>query len=746
MYFLPFKLVPSESDTHIHLMEAGLKKFPARYKCAPVAIELGFCLAALLTGFMPAAVWSQSFTIQQALSAPYTSQLCAAPVGRKLAWVAEVEGRRNIWVAEPDRTGKSYASRQLTHYTADDGQELSDLLWTPNGRSIVYVRGDSPEGQYHAVPNSAWFPLGAKQQIWEIDLSGEGPRLIAQGNSPAIAPDGQTLAYLAGGQIWTVSLNDASAKPAQVLQMHGVSMDLRWSPDGSRLAFVSYRGDHSFIVVYSLAEKTLNYLDASTDFDVDFVWAPDSKRIAFLRLPSVKPEIWFKARRTGPPWSIRLADLATGKSREVWRAAEGMGSVYHGTEVADRDSADQLHWVVGDRIVFPWERDGWLHFYSVPVAGGSATLLTPGDFEVDHVTLTKDRKTLVFDSNQGDIDRKHIWKLRFAEDGSTSAPQPLTSGSGIETQPVVASDNTTIAVLSSNAHFPTRAAMVENGRLVDLAPQTIPPEFPGSHFVVPQQVIFPATDGLAIHGQLFLPRDKKPGERHPAVVFFHGGSRRQMLLGFDWIEYYSQAYAMNQYLASKGYIVLSVNYRGGIGYGLNFREALNYGPSGASEFNDVMGAALYLKNRNDVDGTRIGCWGGSYGGYLTAMALARASKVFAAGVDYSGVTDWNTLMHALQPSYNPLKNPKQAQLAYLSSPIASISIWHSPVLLIQGDDDQDVPFAQTVQLVEALRAHGVDYEELVFPDELHQVLLRRNWIRAYTAEANFLDEKLMKGQ
>ena len=717
-----------------------MKKYRSWYECALVAVEPAFCLTALIIGFLPAA-FSQSFTIQQALSAPYVSGLCAAPVQGRLAWVANAEGRRNIWVTEPDAGGKGYTSRQLTHYTEDDGQELSDLHWTPDGASIVYVRGDSAEGTYHAVPNSAWFPLGAKQQIWEISVGGGEPRLVAEGKSPAIAPNGKMLAYLARGQVWTVLLDIQNAKPEQIVEMHGFTMGVRWSPDSSRLAFVSNRGDHSFIVVYSVKEKSLDYLDASTDLDIEFVWSPDSKRIAFLRVPFVKPAIWFKARRTGPPWSIRAADVATGQAREVWRAADGMGSVYQPTE-----SADQMHWVAGDRIVFPWERDGWLHFYSVPVAGGAATLLTPGDFEVDHVTLSDDRKTLVFDSNQRDIDRKHTWKLSFGEDGSIGALQSVTSGTGIETQPVVASDNTSVAVLHSDAHFPMRVAMVDDGSLVDLAPQTIPPDFPGSRFVEPQQVIISATDGLAIHGQLFLPPGGKAGERHPAVVFFHGGSRRQMLLGFDWIEYYSQAYAMNQYLASKGYIVLSVNYRGGIGYGLNFREALNYGPSGASEFNDVMGAGLYLKNRSDVDGRRIACWGGSYGGYLTALALARASDVFAAGVDYSGVTDWNKIIHALQPDYNPLENPEQAQLAFLSSPIASVSIWRSPVLLIQGDDDQDVPFAQTVQLVESLREHGVDFEELIFPDELHQILLRRNWIRAYTAEEDFLDRKLIRRQ
>ena len=156
----------------------------------------------------------------------------------------------------------------------------------------------------------------------------------------------------------------------------------------------------------------------------------------------------------------------------------------------------------------------------------------------------------------------------------------------------------------------------------------IPADFPGAKLVTPQQVIFSAADGMQIHGQLFLPASASDGKKHPAIVFFHGGSRRQMLLGWHYMDYYSNAYGMNQYLASLGYIVLSVNYRSGIGYGLNFREALNYGAAGASEFNDVQGAGLYLRSRADVDGAKIGVWGGSYGGYLTgAGAGARVGHV-----------------------------------------------------------------------------------------------------------------------
>ena len=218
-----------------------------------------------------------------------------------------------------------------------------------------------------------------------------------------------------------------------------------------------------------------------------------------------------------------------------------------------------------------------------------------------------------------------------------------------------------------------------------------------------------------------------------------------MLLGWHYRGYYHNAYALNQYLASAGYVVLSVNFRSGIGYGMEFREALNYGARGASEFNDVLGAGLYMKSRGDVDPNRIGLWGGSYGGYLTALGLARASDLFAAGVDIHGVHDWNFVIRNFQPSYNPLENQEISRLAFESSPMASVEDWRSPVLLIHGDADRNVPFSETVDLVEQLRKHGVEFEQLIFPDEVHGFLLHRNWLAAYRAAADFFDRKLRSG-
>ena len=678
------------------------------------------------------AVARGSSTLEQVMSSPFPTDFVASPMGGRVAWVFDARGVRNIWVAEPSGGG-GYQSRQLTRYTLDDGQDVGELAWTPDGRGIAYVRGGDFEND-GTYPNPASRPEGVEQDVWIVSVEGGSPRKLAEGHSPAVSPKGDSVVYIFKDQVWRVDLAEG-AKPEQLIHDKGKSSSLRWSPDGSRLAFVSRRGDHSFVAVYKLDDKSLLYVDPSADRDSEPVWSPDSRQVALLRQPAREERI-FGPRRTGPPWSIRVADAAAGRGQQVWRADTGRGSVFHGI-VAEY----QIFWGAGDNLIFPWERDGWTHLYSVPASGGAVKLLTPGDFEVEFVGLSPDRRQLILASNEDDIDRRHLWREPVAGDHATR----LTTGEGIEWSPVIMSDGATVALLHSDAQRPARPAILGNaGAIRDLAPESLPADFPVAELVTPQQVILAAADGLRVHAQLFLPKDAGSGQRHPAVVFMHGGSRRQMLLGWHYMDYYHNAYAFNQYLASRGYVVLSLNYRSGIGYGLDFREALEYGPSGASEFNDVQGAGLYLRQRADVDPNRIGLWGGSYGGYLTALGLARASDLFACGVDLHGVHDWNLEIEHWTPSYDPTGRQEAARLAWESSPLASIKTWRSPVLLVQGDDDRNVPFTEMVRLVAALREQGVEFQQLVFPDEIHDFLRNRTWLAAYHAASDFFDQHLRK--
>lgn len=677
---------------------------------------------------LASAAAAASFTLEQVLSAPFPSELVAAPGGGKVAWLLNERGARNVWMAAaPDFQGV-----RLTSYTQDDGQDIGQLAWTPDASAIVYTRGGDLEFLGRPDPNPSTNPDGVEQDVWVV-APGAPPRKIGEGYSPAISPKGDKVAFLRAGQIWWAPLSGGNAEMLFHPRSGVTASEITWSPDGSRLAFVSDRVNHSFIAVYDFNARALSYMDPTVDRDRNPVWSPDGRQIAFMRTPAGAGRGGFAGGRAGEPWSIRVASVADGTGRQIWMADHGPGSLFHAIV-----SGSQMYWTAGDRIVFPWERDGWVHLYSVAVEGGAPTLLTPGNFEVEHVSFSEDRKELLYSSNQDDIDRRHIWRVGV----SSGPPRAVTSGEALEWSPVFAGGG--VAFLHSDARRPARAAIQLRGAVRDLAPESIPAGFPADSLVVPQQVIYSATDGMPIHAQLFLPPDSSPGAKHKALVFMHGGSRRQMLLGWHYMDYYNNAYGMNQYLASLGYVVLSINYRSGIGYGLNFREAINYGRSGASEFNDVEGAGLYLKSRPDVDPAHIGLWGGSYGGYLTALGLARASDLFSAGVDFHGVHDWSA--RGGNPN-NP--NPAApalptdaARTAFESSPMAAVRTWHSPVLLIHGDDDRNVNFSETVTLVEALRRQGVYFEQLIIPDEIHGFLRHTSWLRAYHAEADFFGRKL----
>jgi dipeptidyl aminopeptidase/acylaminoacyl peptidase len=195
------------------------------------------------------------------------------------------------------------------------------------------------------------------------------------------------------------------------------------------------------------------------------------------------------------------------------------------------------------------------------------------------------------------------------------------------------------------------------------------------------------------------------------------------------MHFYHVAYAVNQWLASQGYVVMSINYRSGIGYGKSFRTAPNTGGRGNAEYQDVIAGGRYLQSRPDVDANRIGIWGLSYGGVLTAQALARNSDVFKVGVDMAGVHLWGS---SLDPE----------NISYRSSAISAIDTWKSPVLLFQGDDDRNVQFSQLTGLVQLLRAHNVYHEIVVYTDDTHEPLLHRRYLYGFNRLEEFISRYL----
>jgi dipeptidyl aminopeptidase/acylaminoacyl peptidase len=694
-----------------------------RFVCGSV---LGAALV-LVAITSPAAAVAEAFSIHDVLSAPFPTELHASPKGNKAAWIANDRGSRNLWVADVTANG-GHGARQVTAYAGDDGMDMGEVRWTPDANSVIYTRGGSFEGG--DVVNSLSLPQGAPAQaIWVVEVNGGAPRKLGSGHAAEVSPAGDTIAYLNGEQIWLASLS-STEEPAQLIHDRGKCSSIVFSPDGKRLAFVSVRTEHAFIGVYDFVKRSITWLSPSIDEDDAIAWSPDSKNIAFIRSPSNNP-YRFAPRLTGDPWSIWVADATDGTAKRLWIADDGIGSVFSPLQ-SDR----QLLWGAGGKIIFPWEKTGWRTLYAVSMNAPDPKPLTPGDFEVVEATLSPKGDEVVYASNAGDLNGRHLWKVSLA----TLKVSPLTSGRAIEDSPDITAEGRIVA-FQADARKPLAPVFFDaDGKGHDLAPPA-PPTFPLKALVEPQNVSIESPDGMQVPGQLFLPASGTATNRHPAVVFFHGGPPRQMFAAWNPMDAYSYMYGMNQYLANKGYVVLSVNYRGGAGYGLKFREPLRFGTAGASEYQDILGAAQFLRARSDVDPRHIGVYGGSYGGLMTALALSRSSDLFAAGVDYAGVGNWLGL---LPPSSTP-DAADVSKLAYESSPIATATQWRSPVLFIHSDDDRNVPFHQTVELANALRNLGhAQVDELIIPNEVHDLLRRGSW-EIFFATADRYFDKYLRG-
>jgi dipeptidyl aminopeptidase/acylaminoacyl peptidase len=682
------------------------------------------------------ALRAQSFTIEQVLGAPFPSQLTAAHQGSRIAWVFAQRGAQNIWVAD----GPAFLPKQVTHYSGDTGQPIASLRLLPDGKSVVFARGTEVNGEGRSA-NPLAEAKQPKQQVWITSVESGEPRLLggigceAEGcEDIQISPDGKWAVWETKRELWIASTTASSADAKQLTDIRSSVSSPQWSPDGAHLVATVGRRDHSLTAVLDIQGGVLqgvHFIAPSTDRDLAPQWSPDSNHIAFLRVGGAEAKRPLIPQRV-TPWSLWVADAHTYTASPIWKSGD-----------APRDSlppfaTEQLLFAADGKVVFSSEADGRNHLYSIAATGGSTTLLTPGDYDVEEASLSPDKRSVLLSSNEDDVDRRHTWKVSVA---GGSAPEALAKGDTIEWSPVATGDGKELVCLGSSAVTPGLVYRLSGGARELITKDALPKDFPAAQLVIPKQVILKAADGLTIHGQLFVPKGQsKPG---PALIFTHGGPPRQMMLGFSYMDYYSNAYAENQYLASLGFTVLSVNYRLGIMYGHDFRDPPNACWRGAAEYQDVLAGAHYLQGLPTVDPKRIGLWGGSYGGFLTALGLARNSDIFAAGVDFHGVHDWSDFLPSWEEGAGSAPDLKEAEkLAFSSSPNASIATWKSPVLLIQGDDDRNVPFSQMVSLVQKLRAQHVPFEEIVYPDEIHDFLLWKDFIRSYHATADFLQKHL----
>jgi dipeptidyl aminopeptidase/acylaminoacyl peptidase len=664
-------------------------------------------------------VRAQSPELEKFISHPIESNFASSPDGRNIAWVINDHGKRNIIV----KLG-SELPRIITNYTQDDGQEISQIAFSPNGTIILFVRG--------SFANPASLTEGTEQAIYFKDLTSKSPgppAKITKGSNPVFFKDGIRFLFSRDGQIFESTL-DVNASPKQLFIARGSNTDPVFSPDGRSVLFTSSRGDHAFVGSYNLDSKRIVWMSPDVSNDSQGVWSPGGDLVAFIRTPGTKVDELDNIT-VGTRFSIVVADAKTGKGNIVWQSPSDDGGF------SQWYTNQPLAWTRSGRLLFFSEQNGWNHIFSMTPAGGDIKDITPGDGEVENFVIDPAGANIYFDGNREDIDRRHIWK----SDVATGAVKAVTSGESIEMSPAFAG-NVLYCFKTTYNTSKTLVRVEESAKAVVQAyPQKLAVYAP-NNFVKPEPVIIKSADGMSIHGQLFINRNI-PGKR-PGIVFMHGGPIRQMLLGYHYGDYYINTYAFNQYLASQGYAVISVNYRCGTGYGKDFRRVKTQGPRGASEYQDVVAAGKFLQTLPEVDPAKIGLWGGSYGGFLTAMGLSRNPELFKAGVDIHGVHDWAFRARNFSPGGGWGIGKNDMDLAFKSSPSSDLSKWTAPVLMIHGDDDRNVAFQETTDLATKLREKNVPVEVLVFPDEIHGFLRYETWSRVFDSAKDFFDKQLKK--
>ncbi len=461
--------------------------------------------------------------------------------------------------------------------------------------------------------------------------------------------------------------------------------------------------------------------------------------------PAPKRDVRWGSPMLSPDGSLAVVSVRSADNTERWLAA--VDPATGKTRVLDRikdeawvrDGGQQ--WLPDNRrVAFLAEHDGFMHLYTVDVTTGDRKQLTSGKFEIDDVDVSPDGRTFYIESTESHPGERQIYAMSI--DGGPRTKMTSTVGSH---QGWIAPDNSTFGFVSSFSNRPPEVFLMPNRAGATAARLTTSPskEWTTYKWVEPQLVTYKARDGAEVYARLYTPEmvGAKRDPKSPAVVFVHGAGYTQNAHKY-WSSYYRE-YMFHHLLAARGYVVLDPDYRASAGYGRDWRTAI-YRWMGGHDLNDVVDGAAYLAKSHKVDAKRIGVYGGSYGGFITLMALFTSPDTFGAGAALRPVTDWAHYNH--QYTSNILNEPQGDAEAYRkSSPIYFAEGLKAPLLIAHGMVDVNVHFQDSVRLAQRLiELRKENWELAAYPVEDHGFVEATSWADEYKRILKLFDTHLKK--
>ena len=450
-------------------------------------------------------------------------------------------------------------------------------------------------------------------------------------------------------------------------------------------------------------------------------WSEDGKNAVLMGRAADNKDRW-----------VMLLDPVTGKTKTL--------ATVHDDAWVDGPGAFTLGWFPDNtHVYFESERDGWAHLYSVSIDGGEPRQLTSGPFEVSDVRLSQDKTKFYFTSSEGSVFQRHLFSMPV-DGGKRTQITGLPGQNQVDISP----DETTLADVRSYSNKPPELYLLPNRPMDDKQSASIKPvtnspipEFFSNDWIDPRLVSFKARDGATVWGRMYMPSNYKGGG--PAVLFVHGAGYLQNVHRW-WSSYYRE-FMFNHLLMERGFVVLDIDYRGSAGYGREWRTAI-YRHMGGKDLTDHVDAVNYLVREHGVDPKRIGIYGGSYGGFITLMAMFTEPDVFAAGAALRPVTDWAHYNNGY--TSNILNLPQADAESYKqSSPIYFANGLKGALLICHGMVDVNVNFQDTVRLVERLiELRKENWEVAPYPVEDHGFEREESWADEYKRILKLFDDNL----
>jgi dipeptidyl aminopeptidase/acylaminoacyl peptidase len=665
-----------------------------------------------------------SITIDRIADIKYPTDQTWSPDGKTVAFLWDAAGKQDLFIVRPGE--KPVA---LTDFPVNPSTWRSDI------------------GHFEWVSSDQIF-FSREGGLWTVSTSGAKPSRLPGFEGVAnftLSRDREQIAFVRKGQVWATSLKGKTERQLTHLE-DGINVGgVSFSPDEK---YVSFTTSHTEDVADSLPYngdrvrvfRTVSWGSRMGVISVyataaDPTWVSSGPAqgggggnlggTQWVVGPAIVHQEFSPDRKTR---EVVITDVVTGNTRLLWKDHDL--AYWTPTGGARMAASPDGKWVE-----FVSDRTGWPHTYVIPYDATSesqAKQLSTGNFGDGYATWKADSKHIAFAHS---ADGNQMERFISVVDITTGKIEPIVTSRGVNFDPVFSPDGSMLAYSRAAVEHPLEiyAVPAHAGAAPVRLTDSLAPEINVSDLTAPVPVFYPSrADGKPVPATLIVNKNLDKTKKHPAIIWAHGSGSDQNYLGWH-PGAYRMYYAMHQYLAQQGYVILTPDYRGSSGYSRDWAVG-DYMDMGGGETKDVAAGADYLKTLSYVDPDRIGIWGLSYGGFMTLQAITTTPTLFRCAIDVAGVGDWatwNSGAYTVGRLGTPVTNPEGF---FTSAPVKHLDKLQRPLMILQGTNDTNVPFWETLTVIDTLEKLGKPFEMVIYPGEIHffrrAYVLRDAWKRS----------------